>query len=223
MIIRILLGLIGATVLSVSVFWVLQSLINIDQKKSDHRENIRIIDYVRLQRESIVQKKERIKPKKPNVLDKPVAKTQVLKESVSKKNRAAAELVSTNLDMPLNIDMPLNLSAKGILGDAVVSGVNGGGFRIREVNMDVIPLSRINPVYPRRARLMKIQGYVQVEFTITQFGNVKDVVVVKSHPEGVFDNSAKNAIVRWTFKPKMEEGKAVEQRAGLTINFRLHK
>ncbi len=40
---------------------------------------------------------------------------------------------------------------------------------------DVIPLVRINPEYPNRARERGIEGWVQVQFTITPAGTVADV------------------------------------------------
>lgn len=178
---------------------------NLDKVKS--QENIRFIDFVRLERESELQKKERVRPKRPKPLPKPKPKTEVKQEKMPNKDLTAEP-------MRLDLDLPLDLAAKGMLGDAMV------GIGAQEVNTNVIPLSRVNPVYPRRAKMMKAEGYIQVEFTITKSGHVKDIEIVRSYPEGLFDTSARRALIRWTFKPKMEGGKAVPQRAGLTINYR---
>ena len=62
-----------------------------------------------------------------------------------------------------------------------------------------------------RARQRNIEGWVQVEFTITRAGTVRDVVVVKSHPGTIFDKSAVRAVSKWKYHPKIEGGAAVER------------
>jgi periplasmic protein TonB len=79
---------------------------------------------------------------------------------------------------------------------------------------DVVPLVRINPDYPQRALSRGIEGWVQVQFTISETGSVLDPVVVDSSPKGMFDDAALKAIARWRYNPKVENGVGV-QRVGL--------
>jgi protein TonB len=76
---------------------------------------------------------------------------------------------------------------------------------------DVIPLVRINPDYPQRALQRGLEGWVQVQFTITPTGTVKDPIVVDAMPKSVFDDAALKAIARWRYNPKVENGVAVER------------
>jgi protein TonB len=76
---------------------------------------------------------------------------------------------------------------------------------------DVIPLVRINPDYPQRALTRGIEGWVQVQFTITATGIVKDPVVVSAEPKNVFEDAALKAIARWRYNPKVESGVPVER------------
>ena len=76
---------------------------------------------------------------------------------------------------------------------------------------DVIPLVRINPDYPPRALQRGLEGWVQVQFTITATGTVKDPVVVDAMPKNIFDDAALKAIARWRYNPKVENGAAVER------------
>jgi protein TonB len=76
---------------------------------------------------------------------------------------------------------------------------------------DVIPLVRVNPDYPPRAATRGQEGWVQVRFTITATGTVKDAIVVDAMPPNVFDDAALKAIVRWRYNPKVENGVAVER------------
>ena len=76
---------------------------------------------------------------------------------------------------------------------------------------DVIPLVRVNPDYPQRALGRGLEGWVQVQFTITPAGAVKDAIVVDAEPADVFNEAALKAIARWRYNPKVENGAAVER------------
>ncbi|MFA6164577.1 MAG: TonB family protein [Methylobacter sp.] len=90
-----------------------------------------------------------------------------------------------------------------------------------KISTNVIPLERIPPKYPARAANRHIEGWVKIEFTITTSGTVEDAVVVEAQPAEVFDDSALKAINQWTFKEKIVDGVAVEQRAVQTLQFKL--
>ena len=79
---------------------------------------------------------------------------------------------------------------------------------------DVVPLVRINPDYPQRALSRGLEGWVQVQFTISETGSVLDPIVIDSSPKGIFDDAAIKAISRWRYNPKIEGAVAV-QRVGI--------
>jgi periplasmic protein TonB len=89
---------------------------------------------------------------------------------------------------------------------------------------DVIPIVRQPPEYPPREATKGTEGWVQVRFTVTTIGTVRDAVVVAAEPERVFDDAALKAIARWRYNPKVEDGVAVE-RVGLQtiIRFEMQK
>jgi protein TonB len=58
---------------------------------------------------------------------------------------------------------------------------------------------------------------VQVQFTITAAGTVKDAKVVDAEPKNIFDDAALRAIARWRYNPKVQEGVAVERVGVQTI------
>ena len=68
---------------------------------------------------------------------------------------------------------------------------------------------RIPPVYPQRARLQNIEGYVLVEFTINVDGSVSDIVIIESEPKHIFENAVLNAVRSFKYSPKIVNGKAV--------------
>jgi len=88
----------------------------------------------------------------------------------------------------------------------------------RNAEGDVIPLVRIPPQYPRKAAMAKIEGWVKVEFTITEEGTVTNPRVLEAKPPRIFDREALRAILKWKFKPKIVDGVRVPQIATQTID-----
>jgi protein TonB len=82
------------------------------------------------------------------------------------------------------------------------------------VDRDPTPIIRFDPKYPPRAQQNGIQGWVQVRFTVTEAGTVRDAVVVASEPARTFDDAALDAVARWRYNPRVDGGIAVE-RVGL--------
>ena len=76
-----------------------------------------------------------------------------------------------------------------------------------------------SPIYPKEARDQKIQGMVVLRVVIDRQGKVKTLAVISGHQ--LLVDAAKEAAQRWTFKPYLVDGKAVEVETQLTVNFSL--
>ena len=86
------------------------------------------------------------------------------------------------------------------------------------------PLVRINPQYPRKARMLGIEGWVTLQFAITPIGSVTDIKVLNSHPKDLFEQAAVQAVSKWKYQPLMEDGKPVKQEnIQVQIDFKLEK
>ena len=79
----------------------------------------------------------------------------------------------------------------------------------------------VPPEYPKDAYVKHTEGWVEVEFTITADGQVTNATVAGANPARVFNDAALRAVQRWTFKPRMDNGKAVEERMKRRIEFKL--
>jgi protein TonB len=99
--------------------------------------------------------------------------------------------------------------------------VGRGAGAARQGDGELIPLVKIAPRYPRKAALAGKEGWVKVEFTVTELGTVADVKVLDSKPRRLFDRAAKRAILKWKFKPRVVDGKPVARRAVQVIEFKL--
>ena len=78
-------------------------------------------------------------------------------------------------------------------------------------------ISRVLPVYPPAARLLRLQGTVVVRAKITAEGRVSDVQVVSGNP--AFRDSALSAVRKWRYKPARLNGQSVETTADVTLRF----
>ncbi|MDJ0760091.1 MAG: TonB family protein [Woeseiaceae bacterium] len=79
----------------------------------------------------------------------------------------------------------------------------------------------VAPKYPRSAERRGISGWVDIIFTVSLDGSVRDVEVRGSDPGDTFVASAIAAVERWEFEPIRENGSAVEKRAGVRLMFAL--
>jgi TonB family protein len=79
----------------------------------------------------------------------------------------------------------------------------------------------VQPQYPPKAEKSGIEGWVDLDFTVTDTGAVQDVVADTAKPPGVFDVAARAALLQWRFKPLVRDGKAVATRARIRIRFAL--
>jgi protein TonB len=97
----------------------------------------------------------------------------------------------------------------------------GGGVSIGS-DQDVVPLVRVNPLYPQGPAARGVEGWVKVQFSITATGAVADLEVVDSSPKGAFEEATLDAVRRWRYSPKVVDGAAVE-RVGVqtVVTFRL--
>jgi protein TonB len=90
----------------------------------------------------------------------------------------------------------------------------GGETRAAEI------LKTSPPDYPPDAVRKRTEGWVEVEFTVTADGSVSNPTVVNANPARVFNAAALSAVGRWTFKPRLENGKAVEEKMRRRIEFK---
>ena len=85
----------------------------------------------------------------------------------------------------------------------------------------LVIVKSVQPEYPRKAREDSIQGWVELDFTVAESGQVKDLSVHAANPRGVFDQAAVSALAQWRYKPVLVDAKPVARRARIRIRFAL--
>jgi TonB family protein len=86
---------------------------------------------------------------------------------------------------------------------------------------DLKPIKSIKPEYPKKAELAKVEGWVELDFTVAESGQVTDVAVHAASAPGVFESAAISALSQWRYKPMVRDGKPVAQRARIRMRFAL--
>jgi TonB family protein len=79
----------------------------------------------------------------------------------------------------------------------------------------------VQPQYPLKAQKSSVEGWVELDFTVTDTGAVQDVAVDAANPAGVFEAAATAALLQWRYKPLVRDSKAVATRARIRIRFTL--
>jgi TonB family protein len=82
-------------------------------------------------------------------------------------------------------------------------------------------LKTVQPTYPTKAVNGKIEGWVDIEFTVAETGKVKDVSVRGSSTPGVFEEAAIKAVSQWRYKPVVRDTKPVPVRSEIRVRFTL--
>jgi protein TonB len=174
-----------AALITFALFWAMKTLIGVSGELQEGRASPSI-EFVRLKRDRPPEMKKRAPPKREKPEQPPPPPQMNMAENMKPGEAIAAiDPVDANLEFE----------------DATTLGAGS--------DRDVVPLVQVEPQYPPRARQRGIEGWVELRFTITAAGTVKDPVVTNSHPGTIFNQAALQAIQKWKFTPKIENGVAV--------------
>lgn len=162
---------------------------------------------------------ERKKPPPDQDIQKPKPKPP------PRKSRRAPPSPLVGLDTSLSgVDMGLpGFSADdlgGLEGD-LLGGADGMVMTDDTVDQPPRATYQAPMVYPPRARAQGVQGYVVFSLLIGITGEIEQMQIVESYPEGIFDEAATQGINQWQFEPAMYQGQAVRAWAKQRVRFDL--
>ncbi|WP_068717398.1 energy transducer TonB [Vibrio tritonius] len=206
---RYLASLALALVVSLSIFWGMDRLVNKEHQELKSSDDTSFVDFVRVKREDKVEEKKRELPK-PKQPKRPPPPPEL---------KVASTVKPTMDKMPMNVpslDLPVNIT-----GGAVLANFGQGGGGTIKANNGPTPLATFLPQMPRKAARAGLKkGIVELEFTVNERGSVENVTVIKEEPRHLgLGRVARRTVSKWTFKPKMDEGKAIAARISQEIEF----
>ncbi len=99
----------------------------------------------------------------------------------------------------------INIAPPPISADTNIGGP--GGMNIAEG--DYLPIVRVAPVYPARALSRGLEGPVDLSFTVTAAGTVRDPLILFS-TSSLFERAATRAVLKFKYKPRVVDGIPVD-------------
>lgn len=81
-------------------------------------------------------------------------------------------------------------------------------------------ITRVQPIYPDRARESGVDGTVMIQVLVVEDGTVADARITKSIPP--LDDAAVAAVRQWRFRPAMAKGQPVAVWVAVPMKFSLH-
>ena len=175
------------TAVTFSLLFLMQLLIATGRGALTEAATFRITDFVRVERNEII---ETIKPK-PEKPPEPE--------------------VPPDMPTPSNADnfdssMAVSMSAPSLNANLNIGGV---GFGVSDG--EYLPIVKVAPVYPSRALSRGLEGNCILEFTVTRTGAVTDVMTVECS-SSLFERAATQAALKFKYKPRVIDGEPVDVR-----------
>ena len=185
---RYAVAILTSLIVAFSLFWLMQYLVDIADKKLDTDDPGQLLEFVRIPpTEEVIKPPERLPPKPPDPDVQPPQPPDLIDDLIHYKN-----LIPMNPG-PVDHDF---------IPD------RGGGIMAHEG--DYLPIVIVQPQYPRQALRRNLEGYTIVELTVTEAGTTKDIRVIESVPAGVFDKASVKAAAKFKYKPRVIQGQPIE-------------
>jgi protein TonB len=184
---RYAFAIVVGTLVTLTLLFVMHLLIAYGEAALTKPRERHQLEFVRVKRNENVQMED-IQP------EKPPPPPQVPPDAPPQQNdKVDPNAISVNVSAP-QVSNDLNIGGPGSMN--VAEG-------------DYLPIVRVAPVYPARALSRGIEGYVDMGFTVTTTGAVKDPAVLFS-TSSLFERAATQAVLKFKYKPRVVDGQPVE-------------
>lgn len=191
---RLFLALPLSVLISLSLFSLMAWMVDKSNQGAPQASEALRFDMVMLENDADVQRRQRSVPKQPEPPSSPEPMNLA---------QAQTQIKPVSPVIPISA-MGLNTAIDGIAISAPnLTGTMG--------SQRALPLYRVEPRYPINALKRRVEGYVIMQFTIDTAGRPKDIQVIEAKPKRVFEKEAVDALKKWKYQPKVEEGVSVEQ------------
>jgi protein TonB len=196
---RYVFAIVVGSLVTLSLIFVMHLLIEYGESALSSPRDRHMLEFVRIKRNESVNTED-ITPEKP---PKPPEVPPVVPPQ---------DMDTVDPNAPT-----ISIPAPQVSTDTNIGGP--GGMNIAEG--DYLPIVRVAPIYPARALSRGVEGYVDMGFTVTITGTVKDPVVLFS-TSSLFERAATRAVLKFKYKPRVVDGQPVEVPEVKTrISFRI--
>ncbi|HAS8420074.1 TPA: energy transducer TonB [Vibrio vulnificus] len=194
---RLVIAFPVALALVFALFSAMALLVNSGKKQVIDQTPSLSFNMVMVEQDTEVTRRQRSVPPPPEIPEPPQPETP-------KMTQTPMQVTSTQVATP-NIDMRFNVSGVAVSIPATVSAPTQNATNTTK---QLMPLSRVEAVYPAKAKKRRIEGYVILKFDIDETGRTKNIEVVEAQPARFFERNAMDAIKRWRYQPQIVDGQA---------------
>ncbi len=184
---RYIFAIVTGTLVTLSLLFIMHLLIKFGEDAISEKRDRYTLEFVRIKRSENLNVEDITPDKPPPPPDVP------------------PEVPPQDLDSVDPNAPTINIPPPTVASNVDIGGP--GGMNIAEG--DYLPIVRVAPVYPARALSRGIEGYVDMSFTVTATGTVKDPIVMFS-TSSLFDRAATRAVLKFKYKPRVVDGQPVE-------------
>jgi protein TonB len=188
--IRAIISILLGAGIAFGLFVVMAKLVENDGKAQEALPPPPVIDIVMQKPDDEIQQRVRKPPPPPPPPEEP-PKVEPLEPDQAEPDNTGFSLALPSVDTG---DIGVSIGGVGAMRDG-----------------DAAPIVRIPPEYPPQASRDGKEGWVKLSFTINEVGGVEDVEVIDADPKRIFDRSAKRALRKWKYRPKIVDGVAQKQ------------
>jgi len=181
---RSVISILTSAVVTIGLIYGMYALIATDEPELEKSQSLKLPDFVHVPKNDDLQVIT-AKPKRPDdILEQPDIPDVEIKSD------------------PVNVDTNLTLGS-------IKVGINRDLKGFNSNDGEYLPIFRAPPVYPRRALDRGLCGWVDLSYTVTSAGTVRDPIVIASTSK-TFERAAIKASLKYKYKPRQLDGKAVD-------------
>lgn len=198
---RFVLALPIAGCLAIVLFSLMAWLVNTPQQTQQHSMEATKVSYLVSEQENEARTRSRILPPEPKVTP-----TQAPQTFVNSPQPLSIPSMDVSIDTG-SLGLNINIGTVDVLAPQIAQVSS---------SQQAMPLYRVDPNYPAKARKRRAEGFVIIKFNIDPQGKPIDLEVIDANPKRLFEQEALKALKQWRYQPKLEFGKAVVQH-GQTV------
>ncbi|WED24307.1 energy transducer TonB [Vibrio sp. JC009] len=203
---RFLIAFPAALFVSFSLVGVMAWMVELNTRELSPEPLPLQFDIFATEQEQTSQRKIRLLPEPPEPQPKAPKPEQVklnlMSDAVTANNEKLPELDPAVSGLDISIPSPSVQQPELTKGKPAINPVKGNSGNSQQL----MPLHRIEPVYPRKALQRAIEGYVLLTFDIGKTGRPENIKVTQAQPAGIFNRAAIRALKRWRYQPVMVNG-----------------
>jgi len=195
---RLLVALPLSAFLSAGLFMLMAWLVRAPNINSIDHQKLQAIDFIVTEQKQTASRRIRSVPEPPQHEQAP---------SIEPLNIAPRSINQSLSSIPIQ---PLGELA-GVGVDVGMVDVAVATLAPVKMSHQAMPLYRVEPRYPAKARQHRAEGHVVIRFDIDENGVPIGLKIIEAQPKRLFDREALVALKQWRYQPKLVNGSATRQ------------